>query len=66
MYYLAKIKFETENDKNGKTQTTKEEYLVEADSVSHAETKMKDKFRDSMADTSVFEVKESKIMGIIK
>lgn len=66
MYYIAKIKFETFDEKSGRVRKTYEQYLVEADSVSGAEEKLKDKFRDSIADTAVVSVQESKFMGVIK
>ena len=44
MYYIAKVKFETINDQNGKPKTVKEEYLVAAESVSKVEEKLNDKF----------------------
>jgi hypothetical protein len=65
-YYMARVQFETINDQNGRTQKTKENYLVEALSVSDVEEKMNDKFKDSMAEFSVIKVDESNIMGIIK
>lgn len=65
-YYMARVQFETINDQNGRTQKTKENYLVEALSVSDVEEKMNEKFKDSMAEFSVIKVDESNIMGIIK
>lgn len=63
---MARVQFETINDQNGRTQKTKENYLVEALSVSDVEEKMNEKFKDSMAEFSVIKVDESNIMGIIK
>ena len=65
-YYMARVQFETINDQNGRTQKTKENYLVEALSVSDVEEKMNDKFKESMAEFSVIKVDESNIMGIVK
>ena len=65
-YYIAKVQFETVNDQNGRIQKTKENYLVEALSVSDVENKMNDKFKDSMSEFSVTKVDESNIMGIVK
>jgi hypothetical protein len=66
MYYLAKVKFQTVNDETGRIQKTTETYLVDnATSISKAEEMVKERFKDSMADFSVIEVKESNIMGII-
>ena len=36
MYYLAKLRFESEDD-NGKIKKVREQYLVEANSVGEAE-----------------------------
>ena len=65
-YYMARVQFETINDQNGRTQKTKENYLVEAHSVSDVEEKMNEKFKESMAEFSVIKVDESNIMGIVK
>lgn len=64
-YYMARVQFETVNDQNGRIQKTKENYLVEALSVSDVEDKMNDKFRDTMSEFSVVKVDESNIMGIV-
>lgn len=66
MYYIAKIKFETFDEKTGRVRKTYEQYLVEANSVSEAEEKLKTKFKDSIADSAVVSVQESKFMGVIK
>ena len=66
MYYVARVKFETIDDKTGRTKKIIEQYVVEADSVTDAETKLMAKFKDSIAEFSVSSVQESKIMGIIK
>lgn len=49
MYYIAKVKFESINDNTGKIQKIKEEYLVEASSVSEVEEKLNDKFGEGMS-----------------
>ena len=64
-YYMARVQFETVNDQIGRIQKTKENYLVEALSVSDVEDKMNDKFRDTMSEFSVVKVDESNIMGIV-
>ncbi len=66
MYYIAKVKFESVNDNTGKIQKIKEEYLVEASSVSEVEEKLNDKFGEGMSEFSVFGVTESKILGVIE
>ena len=43
MYYLAKLRFESEDD-NGKTKKIREQYLVQASSVGEAEQKLMDRF----------------------
>jgi hypothetical protein len=63
---MSRVQFETVNDQNGRIQKTKENYLVEALSVSDVEDKLNEKFKDSMAEFSVIKVDESNIMGIIK
>ena len=62
---MARVQFETINEQNGRAQKTKENYLVEALSVSDVEDKMNDKFRDTMSEFSVVKVDESNIMGIV-
>ena len=66
MYYIAKVKFESINDSTGKIQRIKEEYLVEASSVSEVEEKLNDKFGEGMSEFSVFGVTESKILGVVE
>ena len=66
MYYIAKVKFETTDERTGRAKKLYEQYLVEAESISDAEEKLKEKFKDALADFSVVSVQESKIMGIIK
>jgi hypothetical protein len=63
---MARIQFETINDQNGRIQKTKENYLVEARSVSDVEEKLNEQFKEGMSEMSVIKVDESNIMGIIK
>jgi len=65
-YYSTQVQFETINDQNGRIQKTKENYIVEAESISKAEEKLNEKFRDGMSEFSVIKVVESNIIGIIK
>ena len=65
MYYIANVKFETVDDRTGRIKTIKEQYLVDAIDISDAEQKLKEKFKDSIADFAVSSVTESKIMVII-
>ncbi len=66
MYYVAKVNFESINDDNGRIRNIKEEYLVEAHSVTDVENKLKDKFGEGMSEFSVKSVTESKILGVIE
>lgn len=66
MYYIAKVKFETIDDRTGRARKMYEQYLVEAIDISDAENKLKAKFKDSIAEFAVVSVQESKIMGVIK
>ena len=65
-YYSTQVQFETVNDENGKIQKTKENYIVEADSITKAEEKLKERFKDTMSEFSVIKVVESNIMGIVE
>ncbi len=66
MYYVAKIKFETVNDQNGRLQIIKEEYLVSAENVSQVATKLNEKFASGMSEFSVSAITESKIMEVVE
>lgn len=66
MYYIAKVKFETIDDRTDRIKKIYEQYLVEAIDISDAENKLKEKFKDSIAEFAVVSVQESKIMGVIK
>jgi hypothetical protein len=65
MYYIAKVKFETVDDNTGRIKNIKEQYLVDADSISDAEEILKDRFKDSIAEFSVSSVQESAILGVL-
>ena len=45
MYYIAKVKFETIDDRTGRARKMYEQYLVEAMDISDAENKLKAKFK---------------------
>lgn len=66
MYYIAKVKFETIDERTGRARKMYEQYLVEALDISDAENKLKEKFKDSIAEFAVVSVQESKVMGVIK
>lgn len=65
MYYLAKLRFETEDD-NGKKKNVREHYLVDADSISEAETILMERFGDGVSSCVLESVQESKILGLIE
>lgn len=65
MYYIAKVKFETVDDNTGRIRKIKEQYVVDAETISDAEEICKDRFKDSIAEFSVCSVQESQIMGIL-
>jgi|LauGreDrversion4_2_1035121.scaffolds.fasta_scaffold801892_2 hypothetical protein len=65
MYYIAKVKFETVDDNTGKIKKVYEQYLVDADSVAEVEEILNDRFQDSIAESAVASVQESKILGLV-
>lgn len=65
MYYLAKLRFESEDD-NGKIKKIKEQYLVEASSVGEAEEKLLNRFGTGISPCQLEAVQESKILGLIE
>ena len=65
MYYLAKLRFESEDD-NGKKQNIREQYLVDASSISEAETILMERFGDGISSCVLESVQESKILGLIE
>ena len=64
MYYLAKLRFESEDD-NGKTKKIREQYLVEATSVGDAERILLDRFGAGISPCQLESIQESKILGLI-
>jgi len=64
MYYLAKLRFESEDD-NGKTKKIREQYLVEATSVGEAEKILLDRFGEGISPCQLESIQESKILGLI-
>ena len=64
MYYLAKLRFESEDD-NGKTKKIREQYLVQASSVGEAEHKLMERFGQGISPCQLEAVQESKILGLI-
>jgi len=66
MYYLVNVKFEVPTEKEGKTKTIKELYVVSADSVSAAEKKALDATGEGTSERVVESVRESKILGVLR
>jgi hypothetical protein len=66
-YYEANVVFEeTIDTKNGpKTKKTKENYLVEGDSVTFVESKVNEYLQDSVHPFEVKSVRESKIIEVV-
>ena len=65
MYYLAKLRFESEDDK-GRVKKIREHYLVEAGSVGEAEQKLMDRFGTGISTCMLESVQESKILGLVE
>jgi hypothetical protein len=65
MYYLAKLRFESEED-NGKIKKVREQYLVEANTVGEAEEKLLKRFGEGVSPCQLEAVQESKILGLIE
>lgn len=65
MYYIAKVKFETVDDNTGKIKKVHEQYLVDAESVAEVEEILNDRFQDSISESAVSSVNESKILGLV-
>jgi len=65
MYYIAKVKFETVDENSGKIKKVYEQYLVDAESVAEVEEILNERFQDSIADSAVASVQESKILGLV-
>lgn len=63
MFYLAKLRFETEDDK-GKIRKTREQYLVFASSISDAEKKLVEEYGTGISPCQVESIQESKIMKV--
>jgi hypothetical protein len=66
MYYLVKAKFEIEDENTNRTRKIIEQYLVSADTISHAEEKIRERFKDTIAEFSTVMIQESKIIGVIE
>jgi hypothetical protein len=65
MYFLAKIRFEAEDDK-GRIKKIREQHLIEADTVGEAEQITTKAFGNGISPCVIECVQESKIVGIIE
>ena len=63
-YYIAKVKVVV-SDNNGKQKKNVEQYLVNAVSVTDAESKIHADFQNSIIDFEVSSVSETKIIKVI-
>ena len=63
-YYKAKVKVITQDDK-GRQKKNVEEYLVNAVSVTDAETKVHEEFKNDSVEFEVTSVLETKIIKVI-
>tara|TARA_Y100001963_G_C6502194_1_gene318355 strand:+ start:115 stop:345 length:231 start_codon:yes stop_codon:yes gene_type:complete len=63
-YYLSRIKFATDGPKGG-VKWNREQYLVNAVSITHAETLINQEFSDTIVEFEVAGISESKIVKII-
>mgnify|MGYP001051310571 CR=1 FL=1 len=64
-YYKAKVKVITQDDK-GRQKKNVEEYLVNAVSVTDAETKVHEEFKNDSVEFEVASVIETKILKVIE
>jgi len=63
-YYIAKVKVVV-SDNNGKQKKNVEQYLVNAVSVTDAEAKIHEDFKNTVIDFEVSSVSETKIIKVI-
>ena len=63
-YYISKVKLATDGPR-GSVKWTTENYLVNAVSITHAESLVNEDFKDAGLDFEVKSVAESKIIKII-
>lgn len=64
MYYLVKIRFESQED-SGKIKKTREHFLVEADTIGEAEKITIDRFGTGLSECFLESIQESKILDVI-
>jgi hypothetical protein len=66
-YYLAKISFETEQvNRKGDPVTKKSEFLVAAESVIEAETKLAEYMRGSILSYETVQIRKTNVEAVIK
>ena len=68
MYYLGKVEFITVVDtKNGtREKKNRVQYLVDAETVTHAESKIVENLKDSVDDYEIKGIQTSKIMEVFE
>lgn len=66
MFYNAKVEFEIETGKNSKTKKVREAYLVEAVSVTDAETIVHKRFESDGVPFEVKSVTTSNVIEVLK
>jgi len=64
-YYQVKVSIETENE-DGKVKKIKENYLIQAVSVTDAEVKMAEHFKNIQMDYTVKSISESNVVDVIE
>ena len=65
MFFTAKVKVQTEDEKSGKIKSVSEVYLVEAESVTDAEASVVKRFEGWNLDFTVVAVSKSNILEIV-
>lgn len=65
MFFTAKVKVETEDEKTGKVKSVSEVYLVEAESVTDAEASIFKRFEGWNLDFKVVSVAKSNILEVV-
>ena len=63
-YYLSRIKFATDGPRGG-VKRNSEQYLINAVSITHAETLINQEFSDAIVEFEVAGISQSRIVKII-
>lgn len=64
-HWTIKVKTVTEDPENDKLITTKESFLVRADTIEDSQDKVREYFRESIADYEIISIAKSNIVGYI-